>query len=83
MFLSFELADDDVVMGLRQKGRDVGWVVLQVIIHGDNHVILRRVLHHEHRHRIDILVISFNLCVTSSDFPEDALPEITAEALDV
>jgi hypothetical protein len=41
MFLSFELADDDVVMGMRQKGRDVGWVVLQVIIHGDDHLAAR------------------------------------------
>jgi hypothetical protein len=48
-----------------------------------DHVILRWIKNHEHRHRIDILMICLNLWILPGNLFEYALPEISAEALDV
>ena len=39
--------------------------------------------HHEHRHRVDVLVVRLDPRVTAGDFREDSLPQVAAEALDV
>jgi hypothetical protein len=49
----------------------------------DDHIVLRRIENHEHRHRIDVLVIGSDLRVSSRNFLEHALPKVTAKALNV
>src|SRR6185369_16156187 len=49
----------------------------------DDHVVLRRIEHHVHRHRVDVLVIRGNLRITSRNFLENTLPQIASETLHV
>ena len=49
----------------------------------DDHVVLRRIEHHVHRHRIDVLMVRFDLRITGCYFLENTLPKIAAEALHV
>jgi len=64
------------------RGAEICQNVAKQIV-ADDHVILRRIEHHVHRHRIDVLMIRSDLCISGSDFLENTLPEIAAETLHV
>src|SRR5947209_10060875 len=49
----------------------------------NNHIILRRFKHHEHRHSINILMIGFDAFKASGDFLKNSLPQIASVSLNV
>src|ERR1041385_6244650 len=49
----------------------------------DDYFILPRLEHHKHRHRVDVLMICFDMRISGSDLLKDSSPKIAAEPLHV
>src|SRR5436305_6002214 len=67
----------------RLQGRSEVCQYVSEEIVGDDYVVMARVQDHEHRRRVNILVVRFDLGVARRRLFEDPLPEVAAEALNV